>query len=111
MLKDKIFDYVKKFNYVSFAELSRIEGFNGNIAFGFESDKGSNIIAWLSEEAFKAIAELKKEKLIEFEACNPLIYAMDGMLPNLPTAKTVRHYKKTHWLPLTISRRQKWRNV
>jgi hypothetical protein len=34
-----------------------------------------------------------------------MTYLCDGMLPNLPIAKSVRHYKKRHWSPTVIRRK------
>lgn len=87
---------------VSFAELHSIEGFAGDTAFGSE-DK--NIWYWFScsEEATEALDYLLATGLIRLKPASSLVYALDGMLPEVPIAQQSRAYKKPHWLPVVLS--------
>jgi hypothetical protein len=33
-----------------------------------------------------------------------LVYVADGALPDLPVARTLRRYKRPHWLPVAFRR-------
>jgi len=87
---------------VSFAELCRIEGFEGDgQCLGIAS---KNIWFWfnLSTGAADALEKLIEEKKIEFCPTTPLIYLIDGRIPNVPVAKQNRSYKKDRWLPVAL---------
>lgn len=86
---------------VTFAQLSKIEGFNGDFDYGY-SDK--NIFLWfgMSEEAIKAINELEEEGTIQLETAEPLAYLIDGIVPGYEIAKQDRKYKSERWLPTCI---------
>jgi hypothetical protein len=94
-------------NHVTFAELSRIDGFGGGemcIEFG-EGKK--NILAWagMSEEAVEILRRLEAEGVFHFDhhgTSTFLCYLVDGVQLNLPLAKRAKHYKEPHWLPVTL---------
>jgi hypothetical protein len=91
-------------NHVSFAELSAIEGFKGDLQIALAE---KNVVLWsgVSEEACDILDRLLADG--EFEYVNDgqatfLAYLIDGITLQMPIAKGNRHYKTTHWLPVTL---------
>jgi len=85
----------------SFAELTHIEGFNGDCHMTLP-DK-PNTILWtdMSEEAINVIAAMFGSKEVAIRMTNVLPYAMDGCVLQMPIAKKLDYdYKKPHWLPI-----------
>ena len=102
MLKQAILDYVRQYDYVSFAELDRLDGFRGNCMWGVAA---RNIWFWfsLSPEAAAALTELLEEGQIELAPGTFLTYIIDGQWPSVPMAKRVRHtYKEPRWCPVVL---------
>ena len=93
-----------KVGSVSFAELSRkIPGFSGGKQdFGIH-DK--NIFFWvgMTPEACSAISELLRDGLIKMKPCQPIIYAFDGELLQMPVARQLRSYKEPRWQPVVFN--------
>jgi hypothetical protein len=84
---------------VSFAELSQIDGFNGSLVYG-ALDR--NILVWMdmSPEAIEILERLRKQGRYRLGPTTPLVYFIDGRVPQLPVVKNAQHtYKKYHWLP------------
>lgn len=101
-MKDKIYDLIKTRRHVSFAELSQIDGFKGDLSFGFSE----NLLLWtgMSEEAVEAMSDLMKTKKItpDSNGTTLMCYFADGAALSLPVAKSLkREYKKPHWVPTT----------
>lgn len=87
---------------VSFAELSRIEGFKGDNHFGYPDQ---NLFLWFacSDLAVTALTELKDNKQIEFKPVNGLlIYSADRLIPRFPVAESIKKYSTPHWFPVTL---------
>jgi hypothetical protein len=66
-----------------------------------------NVLLWrgLSMEAIDAIEELRREGLIHYYPCAPLVYWCDGRVPSLPIVgrrPPSGGYKKLHWAPVTL---------
>ena len=101
MLIDDIRKVLKK-DYVSFAELSRIDGFKGD--YSMRSRKYENVIWWagMSEEALDALDELERRGEFHFHQADQLIYLLDGVALKLPMVKSVRSYKTPHWIPVCL---------
>jgi hypothetical protein len=103
-MKQQILDYVKRCDWVSFAELGQyIDGFKAApgdpaMEIAFEG----NIILWtgLSQAAVEAIEELKAEGKLHLMPGSVLSYLIDGASLQLPIAKQARKYSKPHWLPV-----------
>lgn len=101
-LKQRILDYVRATDHVSFAELgNHFEGFTGG---DHALCKAHNIILWagMTEEAVQAMMSLLTEKLITPHPSSQLVYLIDGRSLTLPIVKRVRKYKNPHWLPVTL---------
>lgn len=105
-LKSHVLARVKQFNYVSFAELRNFEGFAG----GMVMTAGVNVILWqeMSAEAIEAVKSLVDEgKVIMIPPSSTLVYAIDGMVLDLPKAKfsggKPKEYKKPRWLPMLLA--------
>jgi hypothetical protein len=93
-----------KHNHVSFAELSQIEGFRGDLSMSIDD----NLVIWsgMSQEACDALETIRQEGEYELVTTPPLIYFIDGMTLDMPIAKRLGAYKKPHWAPCVLSRRQ-----
>lgn len=93
---------VDQLDHVSFAELSKIDGFMGGTAgIGYET---SNVFLWdgMTEEAVDALKKLVDRRNYHYAPANYLTYMVDGAHLNLPIAKSKRNYKKPHWLMAVI---------
>ena len=103
-LTKEIADYVTLMDHVTFAELNKFEGFEGDYFISTIQADEKNIFLWsrLSEEAAEALSVLLKKDTFHYEPCNPLIYFLDGACSSAPVAKRVRAYKKPHWLPVVL---------
>lgn len=44
----------------------------------------------------------KLEGKLQMKSCSHLIYMIDGMIPTMPVAKSIRDYKNDHWLPIVM---------
>lgn len=103
---DAIEDYVRQYDYVTFAELGRrMEPYfevEGTIAL----ELAPNVILWLGmSEAFAdAIKQLQREKRIWAWPSSLMVYMIDGGMLRLPIAKRLaeKGYKREHWLPVTF---------
>jgi hypothetical protein len=103
-MESEIFDYIRKKDDVSFAELSRdIPGFKGE--YEISHDKHTNLIVWagVSVEGVQAINNLLNKGLLFMRATDKLTYFIDGTHLNLPVAKNVRSYKSRRWLPIVLT--------
>lgn len=106
-LLNKIYNYIEKYDHVTFAELERnIEGFRykelPHLSMELENQ---NIVLWegLSEEAYFAMSELISTGIILAYTTNPLTYHADGKILLYPVAKRPKHkYKNKRWLPVTF---------
>lgn len=102
-LKTSIAEYLRHRSGVSIIELSRdIDGFAGDKAWG---NNEKNIVFWdgMSEQAIPAMSSLIAECKIIPTITNPLVYAYDGGMLNLPLAKRLISSKNTRWLPLVFA--------
>ena len=104
-MKNKILNKFKELgNGISFADLSHIEGFEGDFMYGFP-DK--NVYFWFScsEEAIDALEELISEGTIVLKPTVELVYLVDGIMPrNKKIAKRIRPYVDKRWLPVVLNR-------
>jgi hypothetical protein len=96
---------------VTFVELSRVLPEKGEIAIKHPS--GENIVIWceITEAYAEALHELMTSKKIRLDSCSVLPYWADGKILSFPLAKTLRKYKKPHWLPMFINKGEKWESV
>lgn len=95
-------------DHVTFAQLSRLPGFAGDLAMLVNSPRASNIVYWdgLSQEAVDGLEIIRREGEYEIVPTVSLTYLIDGMAMTLPIAKRARHYKKPHWMPMVFRRRK-----
>ena len=106
-IKDRILDYIRRTDHVSFAELRNRFGQD----FQLEGSElalmaGEFVVFWtgLNETAAKALEELLEAKLIKTQPCQPLIYAMDGGMLGLPILKPKARKPPTKltWAPVVL---------
>ncbi len=103
-MKNKLIEYIRKNEAVSYAELERFfESCNYDYKGEFMScsDKNSNVVFWTgwNKEAYRLINELIRENRIHREPCQPLVYLIDGKSLTFPIVKTNTDYKTLHWPP------------
>lgn len=106
-LQAQILDYIVSREYVSYAELSQIDGFRGGDRAIFHKYY-PNLICWigLTEEAANAVMHLLNSGQIHHKPASILVYLYDGQLLDLPLVKSAsaaRKYKTPHWLPVTLN--------
>ena len=120
-LKAEILEMVTDRGGVSFAELSRIEGFKDDSdhpdgALAMMHPRFDNIVLWpnVTPEGIEAIRSLMADNAIHWLPCDPIIYVVDGCMLKLPVVKNAQPYKHPRWLPVTFSAGQlpkKYRRV
>ena len=90
---------------VSFAEMSRIDGFSGDDLEAVIP--GTEVVLWagMSQVGYKAWATLMDAKLIEPAPTTTFVYLIDGAHIQLPVANAsyIKRYKKPHWLPVVFN--------
>lgn len=103
-MKDAILKRLEKLgDGVSFADLSKIDGFNGDLWYGFPE---KNVYYWFScsDKAIDALNELIYERKVALRPTVSLVYLADRLIPKFPTAKTFRNYVGTRWLPVVLDK-------
>ncbi|WP_347461074.1 hypothetical protein ABEF79_07115 [Acinetobacter sp. ANC 7454] len=104
MLKQQIFDYVKKMKgNVSFVELQKqFPQIKGDFDY---AQPEYNLLFWwnVTEEFITAINELILENKIYFKLCEPLVYIGDGVIIDHPIAKEFKRYESPRWYPMVFS--------
>lgn len=102
-LREDIIDFCQR-DHVSFVELKKNfpEMFDGEHAICFPDY--SNLIVWqgLSQDGAELILSLVNERKLFLLPSNPLVYAIDGALVNMPMAKRILNYKNPHWIPMVL---------
>jgi hypothetical protein len=95
-------------DHVSFAELSQIDGFNGDLSLSLDD----NLVVWagMSREACDALETIRREGEYILIPTSPMTYMFDGAALSLPLAKRPRAYKTPHWAPCVLSRRYRRRS-
>lgn len=87
----------------SFAELAKLEGFEGE--FGIASEGNENVVYWvnMSQEAVDAIMQIRAEGEYKMVPAPLWVYAVDGRLLTMPRVTGDYRYKKPHWLPVVFN--------
>jgi len=105
-----ILDLVRIQNHTSFAELEKTLVkhnlvFEDGLQHQFASNKFPNIIIWQSSNKLliDATYELNSQDKLKLEPSHESVYVMDGLVPNMPVAKSARNYEEYHWYPVTFS--------
>lgn len=99
-LENAIRETLRK-DHVTFAELSRIEGFNGDFQIRFPEH---NELLWsgISEEAIDILTRMREADEFHFVPTPFMTYLIDGAALTCPVATKAQRYKKTHWLPVVL---------
>lgn len=105
-LPEQIYQKVALYRDVTFKELcdtfpDEFCGGNNNL----HHKKFQNIIYWtgLKQEAIDALYFLIDNKLLTIKAVSTLVYAIDGSILAMNTAKKLRDYKTPRWLPIVFN--------
>lgn len=105
-LADTIENYVRERGHVTFVELeNEFPRIKGEISMSYRYE---NVILWSSvNETFVDTLNslLRTKRIFMWPAVNALCYVLDGRTLALPQAKTIRPYKKPHWLKVTFHHR------
>lgn len=108
-LKDAIVQVVTDKKGVSFAEIERLYE---RLGYDYKGDcslcvhDNECLLLWLNwtQEACDIINELVMTEKVHLDAAHPLIYMLDGIIPQLPIAKRVNYkYKTPHWVPVVLN--------
>jgi hypothetical protein len=111
-LKGRILDMVRQNGSVTFAELSRLSGFEGDeTLFAVKGGRPvPNVVLWsdVSRKAVVALKELLTDGKIIIIAYDPgvgaMTYGFDGKMLALPLARSLRRgYQQLRWLPTFIT--------
>lgn len=96
-LKSEILEYIKAHAGTSFVEIERVfeeNNFDYKGDGAYTSGQHPNVVFWIgwNQEAFDVIAELKKDRRIEMDICEPIVYMVDGKGLDLPivSSKTLK---------------------
>jgi hypothetical protein len=108
--KEEVLFFCRTHSHASFIELQRELEHRGiveksNEKIQINHPKSENLIMWVTDNTLlsRSVISLHNEDKLLVNVCEPLIYAMDGVVPQLPPAKSIRDYKEPHWLPVTFS--------
>lgn len=106
-MAEEILSLIKRSDDVSFAEMSRIKGFKGDLKYSIGDLGDKNIWLWfgISQEAVDALLELR-DRIYPVQ-CHLLVYMADGAYPAIETAKKMVKYKKERWLPVVWKMRKR----
>lgn len=105
--KGLIVEKIRRWDYVSFAELMRLLDENGIEGTGTSTMYLNNnpnmlIVVNGSEVLVQALKDLLRDKQIFPIPASVLVYMVDGYVPDLPLVKRNYQYKKPHWLPVAF---------
>ena len=110
-IANEIYDFIDGMGHgVSFVEI--VERF-GSGEQSIHHPKWRNVVIWydMPEQSVTGIMELLEDERIVLVPTNPMLYVIDGKIPNLPIVR--RHpkngYKEIHWLPMSISTVPQWK--
>lgn len=108
-LVQKAVDLVYERNYVSFVELEFLWAPHFDVKGDYAIMLGTNenIVFWsgVSERFSRLFNLLEGHDKVKLEPAGYLTYLIDGCVLRLPLVKTRRNYKKPHWLPAVVCRR------
>ena len=105
--KDNVEQFIKKLDYVSFANLQQEfpeEGQPREYEIGLPK---LNAVYWwnITETMIKVLNSLMDEGKIHMHTSSRLVYMIDGQIINLPIATRKPKggsYKTQHWIPVTF---------
>ena len=88
---------------VSFVDLEDLAGFAGDTHLGMPEH---NCVYWtnVSEAVVRAIHELARDGVVEFEPTSPQTYAIDGCVLPFPLFEDVVKYDSPRWLPVVLNK-------
>jgi len=110
-IEDAVISYCKEQDWVSFAEI--IDVFQKYLKtsgdnFAISSTLDENILFWpnFSIGFGKIILNLIRKEKLFLHSCSPMIYLIDGRVPNLPVVVTPpkKGYRALHWIPVCLRR-------
>ena len=103
-LEKRLYEYISGNPHTSFAEINKHFGDESKGGCSLSLTEYPSMVIWgnLSDSYVSAIEHLIEIKKIYSHPSQPLIYFIDGCVLDLPEAKRKMHYKKPHWLPVTL---------
>ncbi len=103
--KDELTEFFRRRPGASMAEIARLLP-DARGERSLCADQEGTILIWpdLEQNLVTALCQMMNSGEIEVRPCHVLIYLIDGCVLQMPIAKQMkRPYKKTHWLPVTLS--------
>lgn len=109
-LGDKLVEFMQKRKIgISFAEINHFfeqQGVDYKGEQAISMPEHPSIIYWANWNEFAVNTFLyvldKLEGKLEMKSCSHLTYIIDGLLPSMPVAKSIRDYKQDRWLPVVM---------
>lgn len=102
--KDELTEFCRERPGASMAEIARLPDAGGERCL--YADQECTLLIWsdLEQNLVTALCQMMDSGEIEARPCPVLVYLIDGCVLQMPIAKQMkRPYKKTHWLPVTLS--------
>jgi hypothetical protein len=104
-LRDRICEYVTRYDWATFAELTGLgDDCTGNMEISFSTRK--NVVLWggVSQPFADALTDLLDAGTIHMHGSHVMVYLVDGAVPVMPIAKRPPKagYKEPHWLPVSL---------
>jgi len=107
-IEKEMYNYIREHDATSFVELENLfkrigYDYRGEREIGIKSL--GNVVLWSgwSADAVKIFDNVMKLPDVGIMTVSPLIYFMDGAVPQLPVAKREQNYKHPHWLPIAFT--------
>ena len=103
-LEDQILERVRKLKAVSLAEVLRWGGEEGRGHTAVEVEPNAILMTGFSERLAEAVVGLVRSKRVKVRGCSVLIYAIDGLMLNLPVRKRIprKAPSKPVWIPAVL---------
>jgi len=107
-IEHELYNFIREHDATSFVEL---ESLFKRIGYDYQGEREigikslGNVVLWSgwSADAVKIFDNVMKLPDVGIMTVSPLIYFMDGAVPQLPVVKRDQSYKHPHWLPIAFT--------
>lgn len=107
-IEQELYGFIREHDATSFVELENVfkrigYDYKGEREIGIKSL--GNVALWSgwSSDAVQAFDNVMRLPDVNISTASPIIYLMDGAVPQLPVAKREQSYKHPHWLPIVFT--------
>lgn len=105
---EEIEKYIIDTGTVTFAEIERQwpDLFGGGVSVSFPAFQENNIYLWFdfTEQGADVLEQIRQRGKIKSLPTDRFVYLLDGRVPDVPVATSMRKYKTPRWLPVCFSR-------